>query len=97
VDDAGYDGSYERRDAPVARAHAAGGLSAGAQKRGAIRPGVRVAVVQKQDQPTGALTEGVVARLLTNSQQHPRGIKVLLTSGLVGRVQQILGSALDDA
>jgi uncharacterized repeat protein (TIGR03833 family) len=58
-------------------------------KRGDIKPGARVKVVQKQDQPTGRLTEGVVMRILTNSPTHPRGIKVMLESGIVGRVKEI--------
>lgn len=60
-------------------------------KRSDIRPGVRVMVVQKQDQRTGRLTEGVVMRILTNSPTHPHGIKVMLESGIVGRVQEIKG------
>ncbi len=56
-----------------------------------IKPGTRVMVVQKQDQRTGKLTEGTVARLLTNSAKHPRGIKVMLEDGIVGRVQEIIG------
>ncbi len=55
-----------------------------------IKIGAKVMVVEKQNQKTGKLTEGIVMRLLTNSQNHPRGIKVMLTSGIVGRVQQIL-------
>lgn len=55
-----------------------------------IKPGLRVAVVKKEDQPTGQLTEGVVRDILTNSGNHPHGIKVRLESGEVGRVQQIL-------
>jgi uncharacterized repeat protein (TIGR03833 family) len=35
-------------------------------------------------------TEGVVKDILTNSQFHPHGIKVRLTNGQVGRVQEIL-------
>ncbi|MDO5293548.1 MAG: YwbE family protein [bacterium] len=58
--------------------------------RSNIKIGATVLVVQKQDQRTGKLTEGVVARLLTNSARHPRGIKVMLTSGIVGRVQKIM-------
>jgi uncharacterized repeat protein (TIGR03833 family) len=54
-----------------------------------IKPGLRVSVVQKQDQRSGALTEGVVERLLTNSSFHPHGIKVRLESGIVGRVKEI--------
>lgn len=55
-----------------------------------IMPGTKVKIVQKQHQRTGQLTEGVVKDLLTSSPVHPRGIKVRLTSGIVGRVQQIL-------
>ncbi|MDD5291202.1 MAG: YwbE family protein [Patescibacteria group bacterium] len=54
-----------------------------------IKPGLRVAIVQKQNQGTGELTEGVVADILTNSPFHPRGIKVRLETGEVGRVQII--------
>ena len=55
-----------------------------------ITPGLRVKVVQKPHQRTGQLTEGIVKDLLTNSAVHPRGIKVRLTSGIVGRVQEIV-------
>lgn len=61
------------------------------RKRSDIKPGIRVRVVQKQDQPTGKLTEGVVERILTNSPTHPHGIKVKLVGGVVGRVKEILG------
>ena len=44
----------------------------------------------KQDQRSGRLTEGVVRDILTNSPEHPHGIKVRLESGLVGRVKRIL-------
>ncbi len=57
-----------------------------------IKPGTAVAIVLKADQPTGALTWGRVADILTNSPTHPHGIKVRLTSGQVGRVQQIYDS-----
>ncbi len=60
-------------------------------KRSDLRPGLRVQVVEKQNQRTGILTEGVVARLLTKSPNHPRGIKVQLEDGRVGRVMAILG------
>jgi uncharacterized repeat protein (TIGR03833 family) len=55
-----------------------------------IQPGIRVQVVQKQDQRSGKLTEGIVQDILTKSPNHPHGIKVRLSSGLVGRVQEIL-------
>ena len=54
-----------------------------------IKIGAKVLVVQKQDQRSGKLTEGIVQRLLTNSEVHPRGIKVMLESGILGRVQEI--------
>lgn len=55
-----------------------------------IKPGIRVQVIQKQDQPSGKLTEGIVQNILTKSPHHPHGIKVRLVSGVVGRVQEIL-------
>lgn len=55
-----------------------------------IKSGARVKVVQKQDQRTSALTEGVVRDILTKSPTHPHGIKVRLESGIVGRVKEIL-------
>ena len=58
--------------------------------RSEIRPGLRVRIVEKQNQPTGLQTEGVVARILTKSPSHPHGIKVMLEDGRVGRVQSIL-------
>jgi len=62
-------------------------------RRSEIQPGMRVQIVEKQNQRSGQLTEGVVARLLTNSPTHPHGIKVMLTDGKVGRVQAILPAA----
>lgn len=59
-------------------------------KRENIKQGTKVKVVQKQDQRSGKLTEGVVQRILTNSHIHPRGIKVMLDGGIVGRVKEIL-------
>ncbi|MEZ4868594.1 MAG: YwbE family protein [Caldilineaceae bacterium] len=56
-----------------------------------IQIGKPVAIVQKQDQRTGKLTEGVVQRILTKSATHPHGIKVQLESGEVGRVKHVLG------
>ncbi|HJK73858.1 MAG TPA: YwbE family protein [Methanocorpusculum sp.] len=54
-----------------------------------IHVGAAVAIVLKKDQPTGALTWGRVDEILTNSPSHPHGIKVRLSDGSVGRVQQI--------
>jgi uncharacterized repeat protein (TIGR03833 family) len=63
--------------------------SASGTYRRNIRPGMRVAIVLKEDQPSGELTTGIVRDLLTSSDEHPRGIKVCLVSGLVGRVKII--------
>lgn len=62
-----------------------------------IRPGMRVRVVQKQDQRSGKLTEGVVRDILTKSPMHPHGIKVRLEGGVVGRVKQLIqGAVIND-
>ena len=58
--------------------------------RNSIRPGIKVRIVLKQDQQTGALTEGTVKDVLTNSPRHPHGIKVRLADGQVGRVKEII-------
>jgi uncharacterized repeat protein (TIGR03833 family) len=58
-------------------------------RRAAIKPGLRVAIVLKQDQRTGKLTEGTVRDILTNAPTHPHGIKVRLEDGQVGRVKHI--------
>ena len=55
-----------------------------------IKVGLEVEIVQKQDQRSGDLTEGVVKRILTKSPKHPHGIKVQLETGEVGRVKNIL-------
>jgi uncharacterized repeat protein (TIGR03833 family) len=59
-------------------------------KRANIKPGLRVAIVLKNDQRSGKRTEGIVKDVLTNSATHPHGIKVWLKSGEIGRVQEIL-------
>jgi len=59
------------------------------RERKNIRPGLQVAIVLKQDQRTGKQTVGVVKDMLTNSANHPHGIKVRLTDGQVGRVSEI--------
>jgi uncharacterized repeat protein (TIGR03833 family) len=59
-------------------------------KRSEIYPGLKVQIVEKQNQTTGKLTEGLVARILTSSPTHPHGIKVMLIDGKVGRVQVIV-------
>jgi uncharacterized repeat protein (TIGR03833 family) len=56
-----------------------------------IRPGLQVDVVEKQNQRLGLITTGEVKDILSPGQNHPRGIKVKLTTGQVGRVQKIIG------
>lgn len=58
-------------------------------KRSSIKLGQRVRIVQKADQRSGKLTEGIVKEILTGAAEHPHGIKVRLTTGEVGRVQAI--------
>ena len=57
--------------------------------RSDIKKGISVSIVLKQDQRNGNLTEGIVKDILTNSPNHPHGIKVKLESGAVGRVKII--------
>jgi uncharacterized repeat protein (TIGR03833 family) len=61
-------------------------------KRQYIQIGTEVDIVLKKDQLTGKLTHGKVAEILTGAKIHPRGIKVRLEDGQVGRVQKIYPS-----
>lgn len=54
-----------------------------------VVPGAPVSIVLKVDQPTGNEVQGIVAELLTRGD-HPRGIKVRLQDGRVGRVQRMV-------
>ncbi|SMG51843.1 YwbE family protein [Sphingobacterium psychroaquaticum] len=58
--------------------------------RANIKPGMLVNIVLKKDQRSGTLTEGIVKDLLTSAPVHHRGIKVRLTDGQIGRVQEII-------
>ena len=60
------------------------------QNRKDISIGAKVSIVLKKDQRSGNLTDGVVAKILTKSPNHPHGIKVMLESGDVGRVKKIV-------
>lgn len=59
-------------------------------RRADIRPGIAVLVELVQDKRTGKLTGGKVKEILTSSPIHPHGIKVVLESGLIGRIKQIV-------
>jgi len=58
--------------------------------RSNIQAGKKVLIILKEDQRTEKTTEGIVKDILTNSPSHPHGIKVRLTSGLVGRVIKVM-------
>ncbi len=58
--------------------------------RSALEPDMLVEIVQKQNQRTGELTEGIIKRILTKSKSHPNGTKVQLKTGEVGRVKNII-------
>lgn len=57
-------------------------------KTTAVIPGAAVNIVLKVDQPTGRTVSGVVRDVLTRGD-HPRGIKVRLSDGRIGRVQSL--------
>ena len=62
-----------------------------------INQGSLVKIVLKKNQKSGKLTTGRVSKILTNRNVHTRGIKVMLTDGQVGRVQEIIkGQELND-
>ncbi len=55
-----------------------------------IQLGMEVEVVLKKDQRTGKRTRGKVRWILTSKFFHSRGIKVMLDTRQVGRVQEII-------
>jgi uncharacterized repeat protein (TIGR03833 family) len=59
-------------------------------RRADIRPGISVMIELTEDKRSGRLTGGRVKEVLTTSPVHPHGIKVMLESGLVGRIKQIV-------
>jgi uncharacterized repeat protein (TIGR03833 family) len=58
--------------------------------RSNVTKGAEVLIVLKRDQRTGKLTRGKVKDILTRSAKHPRGIKVRLEGGKIGRVREIV-------
>ncbi len=60
------------------------------KNRASIYAGLTVDIILKKDQRTGERTRGVVKDILTKSPNHPRGIKVRLVDGQIGRVQEII-------
>jgi uncharacterized repeat protein (TIGR03833 family) len=70
--------------------------SSNPRQRTAIRAGLSVDIIQKQDQRSGKRTRGVVKEILTNSSFHPHGIKVRLGDGRVGRVAAVFPKDPED-
>ncbi len=58
--------------------------------RSDIQIGLEVEIIQKHHQRSGELTDGIIKRILTKSAAHTHGIKVMLETGEVGRVKNIL-------
>ena len=63
--------------------------------------GLLVGIVLKEDQQQidndrTKFVYGKISDFLTNSKRHPRGIKVRLESGEIGRVQEIGGQTMND-
>lgn len=65
-------------------------MKADGRIRSNITRGLEVLIVLKRDQRTGKLTRGKVKDILTRSSSHPRGIKVRLQDGRIGRVRDIV-------
>jgi uncharacterized repeat protein (TIGR03833 family) len=58
-----------------------------------VIPGAGVSIVLKVDQPTGNEVQGIIDQVLGRGD-HPRGIKVRLVDGRVGRVQRMVNEAI---
>jgi uncharacterized repeat protein (TIGR03833 family) len=59
-------------------------------KRNEIKPGMAVWIIEKEHYGTNNYKQGIVKEVLTSKRSHPRGIKVRLTDGSVGRIQWIM-------
>ena len=89
-------GHAQQNDRGRGRGRGRGGFRGGRENAIGTVPSVHqvisgafVSMVLKADQPTGREVQGVVADVLTNGN-HPRGIKVRLVDGRVGRVQRMV-------
>ena len=59
-------------------------------RRSEIERGEAVWIIEKENYGTNNYTQGLVQDILTSAEYHPRGIKVRLTHGPVGRVQWLM-------
>lgn len=82
------DGHKSNAGSPATPQQAAGTVPTAEQ----VVPGAAVFIVLEEDQPSGRETPGTVQHVLTRGN-HPRGIKVRLHGGMVGRVQRMGGGA----
>ena len=57
------------------------------------KPGDKVVIIQKKNYGTENFDEGIVKEVFTGKEFHPRGHKVRLTNGIVGRVQNFADQA----
>jgi len=58
--------------------------------RDEIKPGDAVWIIEKENYGTNDYKQGIVKDILTPRSSHPRGVKVRLTDGSVGRVQWLM-------
>ncbi len=58
--------------------------------RSKVRPGVAVWIIEKENYGTKKYKQGIVQDILTSLSNPPRGIKVRLTDGSIGRVQWLM-------
>lgn len=58
--------------------------------RAEIKKGTAVWIIEKENYGTKDYKQGFVQDLLTSKPVHPRGIKVRLTDGAIGRVQWLV-------
>ena len=58
--------------------------------RSEIKKGDAVWVIEKKNYGTENYTQGIVEEILTPKEKHPRGVKVRLEGGIVGRVQWLM-------
>jgi uncharacterized repeat protein (TIGR03833 family) len=58
--------------------------------RNEVKPGVAVWIIEKENYGTNKYKQGIVKNVLSPGSIHPRGIKVRLTDGTIGRVQWLV-------
>ena len=59
-------------------------------RRSQIKPGEAVWIIEKENYGTENYKQGIVKEILSPRENHPRGIKVRLSDGSVGRVQWLM-------